>query len=100
MDDTGTLAATAAVHSLSGLRKTIGERAIGMPRSRVNDHPRRLIDNDDIGILKNYFRIFHTLERNFSVHRTAAANGNGNAIRWDAENPKPALETRSAAVTT
>ena len=100
MDDAGTLAAAATVHSLSGLRKTIGERAIGMTRSRVNDHPRRLIDDDDIGILENYFRIFHTRERNLSVHRTAAANGNGNAIRWDAEKPRLHFETKSAAVTT
>ena len=100
MDDAWSRAATAAVHSLSGLRKTIGERAIGMARSRVNDHPRRLIDNDDIGILENYFRIFHTRERNLSVHRTAAANGSGNAIRWDAKKPRLHFETKSAAVTT
>lgn len=100
MDDTGTLAAAAVVHSLSGLRKTIGERTIGMARSRVNDHPRRLVDDDDIGILENYFRIFHTRERNLSVHRTAAANGSGNAIRWDAKKPRLHFETKSAAVTT
>jgi hypothetical protein len=78
----------------------IRERIIGVPRSGMNYHSRRLADDDDIGILENYFRISHTLERNLSVHKTAAANGSGNAIRWDTENPKPALETRSAAVTT
>lgn len=100
MDDAGALAAAAAVHSRSRLREIIRERIIGVSRSGMNDHPRRLIDDDDIGILENYLKIFHALERNLSVHRTAAANGSGNAIRWDAENPKPALETRSAAVTT
>lgn len=100
MDHARTLAAAAAVHSRSRLREMIRERIIGMPRSGMNYHSRRLADDDDIGILENYFRISHTLERNLSVHRTAAANGSGNAIRWDAENPKPALETRSAAVTT
>lgn len=100
MDDAGALAAAAAVHSRPRLREIIRERIIGVSRSGMNDHSRRLIDDDDIGILENYLKIFHALERNLSVHRTAAANGSGNAIRWDAENPKPALETRSAAVTT
>ena len=100
MNDAGPLAAAAAVHSRPRLRETIGERIVRMPRRTMDDHPRRLIDDDDIGILENYLKIFHALERNLSVHRTAAANGSGNAIRWDAENPKPALETRSAAVTT
>ena len=100
MDDAGTLAAAADAHPRSRLREMVGERFIGVPRSGMDYHPRRLVHDHDIGILENYFYPPHALKRNLKVHRTAAIRGAGNAVICAAKGRISSFETKRAAAAT
>jgi hypothetical protein len=69
-------------------------------RSGMNNHPRRLIDDDNIGILENYFYRIQFLERHLNVLTIAPRRGTGNDRTCASDGRMSHFDTRSAAAMT
>ena len=51
MDDAGAQLAADAAQVVDVVEQGVDQRAVGVARGRVDDHARRLVDDDDVGVL-------------------------------------------------